>query len=122
MRKVRDIAGATTLFGCSLGDIVKHNFGEKIISDLYKECRLIAEYDGYKIKDEEANNIVKSITAPGSPIKASMQRDVEKNSFTEHEQIFGNLISKAKTNKIECPILMSCYIKMKVYQEKLNLN
>ena len=28
----------TTLFGCSLGDIVKHNFGEKIISDLYKEC------------------------------------------------------------------------------------
>ena len=119
---ISTVAGATTLFGCSLGDIVKHNFGEKIISDLYKECRLIAESYGYTIEDEEANNIVKSITAPGSPIKASMQRDVEKNSFTEHEEIFGDLISKANINKIECPILMSCYIKMKVYQETLNLN
>jgi 2-dehydropantoate 2-reductase len=119
---ISTVAGATTLFGCSLGDIVKHNFGEKIISDLYKECRLIAESYGYTIEDEEANNIVKSITAPGSPIKASMQRDVEKNSFTEHEEIFGDLISKANVNKIECPILMSCYVKMKVYQETLNLN
>jgi ketopantoate reductase len=51
-----------------------------------------------------------------------MQRDVEKNSYTEHEEIFGDLISKANVNKIECPILMSCYIKMKVYQETLNLN
>ena len=114
------VAGATTLFSCSLGDIVKHDFGPKILADLYNECRSIAKSCGYVIEDEEAKNIIKSITTPGSPIKASMQRDVEKKSFTEHEEIFGNLISKAQLYDIECPILMSCYIKMKVYQDKLN--
>jgi len=29
------------------------------------------------------------------------------------------LISKAQLSDIECPILMSCYIKMKVYQDTL---
>ena len=114
------VAGATTLFSCSLGDIVKHDFGPKILADLYNECRSIAKSCGYVIEDEEAKNIIKSITTPGSPIKASMQRDVEKKSFTEHEEIFGNLISKAQLSDIECPILMSCYIKMKVYQDTLN--
>ena len=114
------VAGATTLFSCSLGDIVKHDFGPKILADLYNECRSIAKSCGYVIEDEEAKNIIKSITTPGSPIKASMQRDVEKKSFTEHEEIFGNLISKAQLYDIECPILMSCYIRMKVYQDILN--
>ena len=59
------------------------------------------------------------MTAPGSPIKASMQRDVEKKSYTEHEEIFGHLIAKAQENNLDCPILSSCYIKMKVYEEKI---
>ena len=46
-----------------------------------------------------------------------MQRDVEKNSFTEHEQIFGDLINKGKKYNFECPILTSCYVRMNVYQE-----
>jgi len=50
---------------------------------------------------------------------ASMQRDVEKNSFTEHEQIFGDLITKGKKYNFDCPILMSCYVRMNVYQRNL---
>ena len=48
-----------------------------------------------------------------------MQRDVEKNAFTEHEEIFGHLISKAKNYNFDSPILTSCYLKMKLYKEKL---
>jgi ketopantoate reductase len=48
-----------------------------------------------------------------------MQRDVEKNAFTEHEEIFGDLISKAKNYNFDSPILTSCYLKMKLYKEKL---
>ena len=48
-----------------------------------------------------------------------MQRDVEKKSFTEHEQIFGDLITKAKKYNFECPILTSCYVRMNVYQETI---
>ena len=59
-----------------------------------------------------------NITAPGSPIKASMQRDVEKKSRTEHEEIFGHLIAKAQENNFDCPILTACYLRMKVYEEK----
>ena len=48
-----------------------------------------------------------------------MQRDVEKNAFTEHEEIFGHLISKAQNYNFDCRILTSCYLKMKLYYEKL---
>lgn len=112
------VAGATTLFGCSLGEIVKHNFGKKIICDLYNEGRSIAKLCGFTFEDSEVKTVLNNITAPGSPIKASMQRDVEKKSRTEHEEIFGHLIAKAEENNFDCPILTACYLRMKVYEEK----
>ena len=87
---ISTVAGATTLFSCSLGEIVKSDFGKKIIIDLFNECRSIAKLYKYDYEDSEADVILKTITTSGSPIKASMQRDVEKKSFTEHEQIFGD--------------------------------
>ena len=114
---ISTVAGATTLFSCSLGEIVKSDFGKQIIIDLFNECRSIAKLYKYDYEDSEADIILKTITTPGSPIKASMQRDVEKNFFTEHEQIFGDLITKGKKYNFECPILTSCYVRMNVYQE-----
>ena len=116
---ISTVAGATTLFSCSLGEIVKSDFGKQIIIDLFNECRSIAKLYKYDYEDSEADIILKTITTPGSPIKASMQRDVEKKSFTEHKQIFGDLITKGKKYNFDCPILMSCYVRMNVYQRNL---
>ena len=116
---ISTVAGATTLFSCSLGDIVKNDFGKKIIIDLFNECRSIAQLYKYDYEDSEADIILKTITISGSQIKASMQRDVEKNSFTEHEQIFGDLITKGEKYNFDCHILMSCYVRMNVYQRNL---
>ena len=116
---ISTVAGATTLFSCSLGEIVKSDFGKQIIIDLFNECRSIAKLYKYDYEDSEADIILKTITISGSPIKASMQRDVEKKSFTEHEQIFGDLINKGQKYNFDCPILMSCYVRMNVYQRNL---
>ena len=116
---ISTVAGATTLFSCSLGEIVKSDFGKQIIIDLFNECRSIAKFYKYDFEDSEADIILKTITNSGSPIKASMQRDVEKKSFTEHEQIFGDLITKGRKYNFDCPILMSCYVRMNVYQRNL---
>ena len=116
---ISTVAGATTLFSCSLGEIVRNDFGKKIIIDLFDECRSIAKLYEFNFEDSEVDTILKTITSSSSPIKASMQRDVEKKSFTEHEQIFGDLIIKGQKYNFECPILMSCYIRMNVYQGTL---
>jgi 2-dehydropantoate 2-reductase len=117
---ISTVAGATTLFSTTLGKISGHKVGKKTLINLYKECRTIAKLNGFIVEDNEANNILHNITASGSPIKASMQRDVEKKAPAEHEEIFGHLISKAKNFNFESPILTSCYLKMKLYEEKLN--
>ena len=57
---------------------------------------------------------------PGSLIKASMLRDIEKKGFTEHEEIFGELITEAEKFNLDSPILKACYLKMKIYKENLN--
>ncbi len=116
---ISTVAGATTLFSSTLGEISNHEVGKKTLIDLYEECRSIAKLNGFTIEDDEVNNVLNNITAEGSLIKASMQRDVEKNAFTEHEEIFGHLISKAQNYNFYSPILTSCYLKMKLYKEKL---
>jgi len=116
---ISTVAGATTLFNSSLGQISKQKYGKKLIIDLFEECKTIAEINGYSFDKNEADNIIKNITAEGSPIKASMQRDVEKKSFTEHEEIFGDFISAKGKNQLNCPILSSCYVNMKVYHETI---
>ena len=116
---ISTVAGATTLFSSTLGEISNYEVGKKTLIDLYNECKSIAKLNGFTIDDNEANNVLNNITVEGSPIKASMQRDVEKNAFTEHEEIFGHLISKAQNYNFDSPILTSCFLKMKLYHEKL---
>ena len=82
---ISTVAGATTLFSSTLGEINNHEVGKKTLIDLYNECKSIAKLNGFTIDYNEANNVLNNITVEGSPIKASMQRDVEKNAFTEHE-------------------------------------
>ena len=116
---ISTVAGATTLFSSTIGEISNHEVGKKTLINLYNECKSIAKLNGFTIDDNEANNVLNNITVEGSPIKASMQRDVEKNAFTEHEEIFGHLISKAQNYNFDSPILMSCLLRMKLYHEKL---
>ena len=117
---IATVAGVTTLFNCSLGEISNHAVGKKTLADLYDECRSIAKFNGFIISDFETENILKNIMTPGSLIKASMLRDVEKKGFTEHEEIFGDLISEAEKFNFDCPILKACYLRMKIYRENLN--
>ena len=49
-----------------------------------------------------------------------MLRDIEKKGFTEHEEIFGDLITEAEKFNLDCPILKACYLRMKIYKENLN--
>jgi 2-dehydropantoate 2-reductase len=114
---ISTVAGATSLFRSSLGEITKHDYGKKIVIDLFHECAEIAKLNGYDFDENEKNIQIKTVTNSGSPIKASMLRDVEKKSLTEHEEIFGDLIVAGNKYNVNCPILMSSYIKMKIYQE-----
>ena len=117
---IATVAGATTLFNCPLGEISNHAVGKKTLSDLYDECRSIAKFSGYIINDLETENVLKNIMTPGSLIKASMLRDIEKKGYTEHEEIFGDLIAEAEKFNLDCPILKACYLRMKIYKENLN--
>ena len=117
---IATVAGATTLFNCPLGEISKHAVGQKTLTDLYDECRSIAKFNGFIISKFETENVLENIMTPGSLIKASMLRDIEKKSFTEHEEIFGDLILEAEKFNFDCPILKTCYLRMKIYRENLN--
>ena len=114
---ISTVAGATSLFRSNLGEITKHDYGKKVVIDLFHECVEIAKLNGYDFDENEKNLQIKTVTNSGSPIKASMLRDIEKKSLTEHEEIFGDLIVAGNKYNVNCPILMSSYIKMKIYQE-----
>ena len=54
---------------------------------------------------------------PGSPLMASMLRDIEKGSQTEGDHVLGDLLGRAKARQI--PVLLSAaYAHVKSYEAR----
>jgi 2-dehydropantoate 2-reductase len=57
------------------------------------------------------------LTAPGSPIAASMLRDIERGAPTEAEHILGDLLRLAETRE-SAPLLGIAFAHLKAYEAR----
>ncbi len=88
------LAGATCLMRAPVGDIVSAGgaaFGEQLLA----ECAAIAAGAGYRPRPALIDNARQTVTAPGSPLTASMLRDVERGARTEADHVIGDLLARA---------------------------
>jgi 2-dehydropantoate 2-reductase len=86
-------AGLTCLMRAAIGDIVGAGGSDLAIS-LFEECAGIAGRQGHPPGPATADRIRAMVTAPGSPITASMLRDIENDAPVEADHIIGDLISR----------------------------
>lgn len=88
------LAASTCLNRASLGDILTAPDGRRVIEGLLAECRAVAAHNGHPVGeafDGRANTV---LFAAGSPLTASMLRDVENQAPTEADHILGDLIAR----------------------------
>lgn len=108
-------AGMTCMMRTSIGDIIAAGGGEAFLR-LFDECRAVASASGFPLRPHVLEMCTNMFTTKGSPIKASMLRDIERGSATEGEHVIGDLATRAHALGIETPILDLARIHLAAYE------
>ena len=87
-------AGITCLMRASVGDYVAAGAADLALG-LLDECASIAAAQGFPLREPALERARAALTAAGSPLKASMLRDIEGGKPVEGDQILGDLLRRA---------------------------
>jgi 2-dehydropantoate 2-reductase len=88
------LAGITCLMRASVGDYLAAG-ASGLATGLLDECATIAAGQGYPPRPATLDRARAMLTTDGSPLKASMLRDIEGGKPVEGDQILGDLLRRA---------------------------
>ncbi|HKN27623.1 MAG TPA: 2-dehydropantoate 2-reductase [Roseiarcus sp.] len=87
-------AGMTCLMRAAIGDIVAAGAAD-LATALLSECAAIAAHQGFPPHEPFLEGTRATVTAPGSPLMASMLRDIEGGQRAEGDHVLGDLLRRA---------------------------
>ena len=114
------LAGATCLMRAAIGDIMQAPDGSAIVLGLLDETRSVAQANGYPPRQAFLERAQAILTAAGSPLTASMLRDMERHAPIEADHIVGDLIARAGAPQSphEPSPLRVAYANLKAYEAR----
>jgi 2-dehydropantoate 2-reductase len=107
-------AGISCLMRGTFGDIVAAGAG-KFATDMFAECCAIATANGFAPGEVAIKRSHGMLTAPGSPIAASMLRDIERGAPIEADHIVGDLLQRGGKGAGDYPLLQIAYAHLRTY-------
>jgi len=110
------LAGSTCLFRASVGDIVATNDGRQLIEQMYEECLAVARASGHAVPDNARAFAWKTLTQEGSPLTASMLRDLESGQRIEADHIVGDMLRRARDAGIKAPMLEVAFAHLQAFE------
>jgi 2-dehydropantoate 2-reductase len=114
-------AGITCLMRATVGDIVAGG-GAGFALALIDECRAIAAANGFAPRPASLERARGALTAAGSPISASMLKDIERGGPVEADHVLGDLIAHDKSEPEGEPsgvsLLRVAYAHLKAYEAR----
>jgi 2-dehydropantoate 2-reductase len=109
------LAGSTCLLRAPIGDLVAAGAGE-LATSLLDECAAIAAAEGFAPGDAALARSRAMLTAPGSPLAASMLRDIERHAPTEGDHIVGDLLRRADARSMPASLLRAAAAHLRAYE------
>ncbi len=110
------LAAATCLMRADVGRIVAAEGGVAFMAALHEECLAVAAAEGRGIPDKARAIARAALTEAGSPLKASMLRDLEAGGRTEAGHIVGDLLARAGQHGLATPLLRSAWVHLQAYE------
>jgi 2-dehydropantoate 2-reductase len=107
-------AGITCLMRASVGDYVAAGAADLALG-LLNECASIAAAQGFPLREPAFERGRTALTTAGSPLKASMLRDIEAGKPVEGDQILGDLLRRA-AKPDEASLLRVATLHVKAYE------
>jgi 2-dehydropantoate 2-reductase len=114
------LAGCTTLMNGPIGDILAAPGGKEFVTGVIGECRNIATMSGVAPRADYVAWLEALLTKDGSPLTASMYRDIAKGAPIEADHIIGDLIRRAasSTESTSTNFLKLIYTNLKAYEAR----
>lgn len=109
-------AAATCLMRAPIGRIVAAEGGEAFIRGAYDEALQVAAAAGHAVPAPRRDEALAFLTRPGSPMTASMLRDLEGGQPVEAEHIVGDMVHRAEAAGIDCPRLRVAWLHLQAYE------
>jgi 2-dehydropantoate 2-reductase len=112
---ITSLAGATCLLRGSVGDIVAAGQADIPLA-LLEECQAIAASHGFAPRQQAAERARAMLTAAGSPITASMLKDLQRGAAIEADHIVGDMLARGRPDA--APTLKIAYAHLKTYEAR----
>ena len=112
---ITTIASTTCLMRATIGDVVAASASEIPLA-LAAECGAIAAAAGYGPREAAVERLKAVVTSAGSPLTASMLRDVERDGAVEVDHVVGDLLRRGAPGA--SPMLRVAYLHLKTYQAR----
>jgi len=111
-------AGITCLMRAAIGDIVATGAAD-LATALLAECADVAARQGFALRPEALERTRVILTTPGSPLMASMLRDIERGAPTEADHILGDLLRRAEVAGADrAPLLRIACAHLRAYEAR----
>jgi 2-dehydropantoate 2-reductase len=111
------IAASTSLMRAPVGAIVAAPGGRDFLLGIVDECSAVAKSAGHEPGGPFFQRIKGMLTAEGSPMTASMFRDIKAGAQVEADHVIGDMIARADAAKIPVPKLRTAYTHLKAYEK-----
>lgn len=112
------LAASTCLMRTSVGNILAAPGGRDFLLGMLDETSAIATASGYAPGGPFFERVKGNLTTEGSPMTASMFRDIKAGLPIEADHVIGDLIARADAAKVPVPKLRIAYTHLKAYEEQ----
>jgi 2-dehydropantoate 2-reductase len=112
------LAASTSLMRTSVGNILAAPGGRDFLLGMLDETSAIATASGYTPGGPFFERVKGLITTEGSPMTASMFRDIKGGFPVEADHVIGDLIARADAAKVPVPKLRVAYTHLKAYEKQ----
>lgn len=116
---IASAAGLTSLMRASIGDVVAAG-GQDVALAIFDECCAIAAHNGFAPRPAALERGRAILTAAGSPMTASMYKDMTRGAAVEADHILGDLLARApRPDPAAGPsVLRTAYVHLKAYEAR----
>jgi 2-dehydropantoate 2-reductase len=111
------LAASTCLMRTSVGNILAAPGGRDFILGMLDECSAVAVAQGHAPRAPFLERSRGMLTAEGSPMTASMFRDIKAGAPVEADHVIGDLVARGDAAKVPVPKLRTAYIHLKAYEK-----
>lgn len=116
------LAGMTTLMRANVGEILATPDGQTLMQRYLASCASVATHEGFTPRQEALSRFHKALETAGSPVTASMLRNMEGGESIEADHIVGFMRDKARKHGVDDALLTVAYTHLKAYENRRTAN